>query len=266
MTDKEFSRIVNFMHSRFGIDLSEKKVIISGRMDYYLQTHGYSDYSTFMNEVELNPQSDTAQTMVDYLTTNHTYFMRESAHFDYFRDVVLPELRQRERISHDLRIWSAASSSGEEAYTLAMIVKDFLGLEYNLWSTEILATDISKKVLSEAIKGVYSAEQIAPVPPRWKSMYFKPAGADLYQISDEIRANVIFRHFNLMNPFPFKKKMHVIFLRNVMIYFDDATKKKLLSKIYEALEPGGYLFIGTTECIDRGSLPFEYVGPSVYRK
>ncbi len=235
-------------------------------MDFYLESHGYSDYSAFMDEVELNPKGDAAVTLVDMLTTNHTYFMREFDHFQFFRDVVLPELREKEKYSHDMRIWSAASSSGEEAYTLAMLVKDYLSFEYNQWNTEILATDISLKVLSEAVSGIYTAQRIEPLLPRWKHMYFTRIDEEHYQVNEDIRNNVIFRQFNLMNPFPFRKKMHVVFLRNVMIYFDDKTKKELLDKVYDVMEPGGYLFIGTTECIDRNSTPFQYVGPSVYKK
>ena len=114
---------------------------------------------------------------------------------------------------------------------------------------------------------VYSAEQLKSVPPQWKKRFFKSmSGGSQYQVLPELKEEVIFRQFNLMDPFPFRKKMHTIFLRNVMIYFDNKTKQELVRKVYDALEPGGYLFIGTTETIDRNSTPFQIIQPSIFRK
>lgn len=266
MTNEEFKRIVAYMKSRYGIELQKKKVIVEGRLENYLDTHGFGACTDLMNRVELNPQGTEAKALVDILTTNHTYFMREFEHFEFFREVVLPEIKLKEAKNHDLRIWSAACSSGEEPYTLAMIVKDFLALEYLQWETSILATDISTQILSEAVRGVYTREQIETLPRHWKQAYFTKMNEDEYQIHQELRNHVIYRQFNLMHPFPFKRKMHAIFLRNVMIYFDEDTKRQLISKVEQQLEPGGYLFIGTTESIDRAATNLEYVRPSIYRK
>lgn len=266
MTEGEFKRIVLYMKNHYGIELGRKQVIVSGRLDLYLENSNYSTYSQFMDAVEANPAGEQAQNLVNILTTNHTYFMREFEQLAFFRDVVLPELRQKEKVTKDLRIWSAASSSGEEAYTLAMILKDELGLEYNMWESTVLATDISVKVLQEAIQGIYTAEQVAALPPRWKYTYFDKISETQYRIHEEQRKHVLFRQFNLMDPMPFKRKMHVVFLRNVMIYFDENTKRDLIKRIYDEMEPGGYLFIGTTESIDRNAVNFQYVQPSIYRK
>lgn len=266
ITDNEFSRIVSYVKGRYGIDLSQKKVLITGRLDNYLLRNGYASYNEYMEKVEKDPKGEEASNLINVLTTNHTYFMRESEHFEYLHKVILPSLKRKESARKDLRIWSAASSTGEEPYTLAMILKDFFGVEHKVWDTTVLATDISTRVLQHAARGVYLKEQIEPLPPNWKKRYFKQCSDEEFKVTDELKKEVIFRQFNLMNPFPFKKRFHVVFLRNVMIYFEDDTKYKLVQKIYDYMEPGGYLFIGTTEGLNHSKTPFQYVEPSIYRK
>lgn len=266
ITDSEFQRIVMYMHKNYGIDLSQKKVLVSGRLENYLARNGYASYDEYMAKVEKNPNGPEATDIVNVLTTNHTYFMRESAHFDYLSQVVLPWAKMKAARDKDLRIWCGASSTGEEPYTLAMVLLDFFGLEHKSWDTRVLATDVSTRVLSHATKGVYLKEQVDPLPAKWKQRYFKQISAEEYSVKDELKQEVIFRQFNLMNPFPFKRKFHVVFLRNVMIYFPSDVKEQLVRKIYDYTEPGGYLFIGTTEGLDRHKNPFQYVQPSIYRK
>ena len=192
--------------------------------------------------------------------------MRESSHFDYMRRVVLPWAKETAGSEKDLRIWSGASSTGEEPYALAMVLLDYFGIERSQWDTRLLATDVSTRVLEHASRGIYLKEEIAPLPTHWKQRYFKQISAEEFKVKDELRKQVIFRKFNLMNPFPFKRKFHVVFLRNVMIYFQDDTKYELVQKIYDYMEDGGYLFIGTTESLDRDKTKFTYVQPSIYRK
>lgn len=266
ITDHEFNRIVSYIKNNFGIDLSQKRVLIAGRLENYILRNGYSGYDEYMQKVESDPSGQEAKNLVNLLTTNHTYFMRESTHFDYFKKVVLPQLKQSEAVTRDLRIWSAASSTGEEPYTLAMILMEFFGIAHSQWDTKVLATDISTQVLEHAVRGVYLKENIDPLPPKWKQRYFKKINEEEYRVKDELRKEVIFRQFNLMDPLPFRKKFHVVFLRNVMIYFEDDTKYELVQKIYDYMEPGGYLFIGTTEGLNKNATKFQYVQPSVYRK
>lgn len=267
MTDDELQRISVFMKQRYGIELGSKKVIVNGRLQNYVINNGWKTYHEFMDVVETDITGTQEKILVNFLTTNHTYFMREFEHFDYMKTVVLPWLRKKEQASKDLRIWCGAASTGEEPYMLAMLLMDFFGLERGQWDTKVLATDISTNVLQQAMLGIYSEEQLDKLPEHWKRHFFKAvADGSQYQVTDELKAEVIFRKFNLMDPFPFKRKMHVIFLRNVMIYFSDETKRKLVQKIYDALVPGGYLFIGTTETIDRSSTPFQIIRPSIFRK
>ena len=267
MTEQEFYRIHSYLKKRYGVDMSRKKEIIHGRMENYFRAGGWTSYNEYMNAVESDITGKLEKELVNLLTTNHTFFMREYEHFDYLKQVVLPWLKEKEQRNKDLCIWCGASSSGEEPYMLAMLMKEFFGLEHSKWDTKVLATDISTEALQQAIAGVYSREQIEVLPEHWKRRFLKSKpGGEMYEMTKEIKDEVIFRKFNLMDPFPFKRKMHIVFLRNVMIYFDQETKKRLIQKVYDVMEPGGYLFVGRTETLDRSSTPFQLIQPSIFRK
>lgn len=267
MSQEEFYRISVFLKNKYGIDMTNKKEIVSGRLENFLRNHSWGSYHEFMNALEADETGSLEKELVNLLTTNHTYFMRESEHFDFLKKEVLPYLKKKEQDKKDLCIWCAASSTGEEPYTIAMVLKEFLGLEQDKWDTKVLATDISTNVLQQAIKGEYGADQIEQLPETWRRRFFRalPGGAT-YQVTQELKKEVLFRKFNLMERFPFKRKMHVVFLRNVMIYFDEKTKRELIQKIYDVMEPGGYLFIGQTETLDRERTPFQMIRPSIFRK
>lgn len=267
MNDQEFDRIYRYLKSRYGIDMSRKKEIMNGRMENFLRMSEWNSYTEFMNALEKDPTGNIEKKLVNLLTTNHTFFMRESEHFEYMKQQVLPWIKKKEASTRDVRIWCGASSTGEEPYVLAMVLSDFFGLEQDRWDTAVLATDISTDVLRRAMEGIYSAEQVEALPDSWRRRFFRPLPeGEQYQATEELKKGVLFRKFNLMDPFPFKRKMHAIFLRNVMIYFDDRTKLQLINKVYDALEPGGYLFIGRTETLERGSTPFTMIKPSIFRK
>jgi len=267
ITDEEFQRISVYMKSNYGIDMSQKKVIINGRLENYLRKGGWNNCTEYLDALKSDKTGTLEKMLVNLLTTNHTYFMREFEHFDFFKGEVLPWLKTKESRNKDLRIWCGAASTGEEPYMIAMVLADFFGMEKKQWDTKVLATDISTKALQQAMIGVYSAEQLKNIPEPWKRHFFKAvAGGSQYKVTEELKAEVLFRQFNLMDRFPFKRKMHTVFLRNVMIYFEDETKYNLLNKIYDFMEPGGYLFIGTTENLDKNKTRFEYVRPSIYRK
>lgn len=267
MTQQEFIRISTYVKRCYGIDMNHKKEIMTGRLENYVISHGYSDYNSFMDALEADVSGRIERRLLGMLTTNHTYFMREFEHMEFLSRVVLPELRAKEARSKDLGIWCAAASSGEEPYMLAMLIRDFFGLSCDEWDTTILATDVSTEILEKAVRGVYAKEQLENVPPQWMRRYFRPlSGGAQYMVTDEIKREILFRRFNLMDSFLFKHKFHVIFLRNVMIYFDNQTKRELIRKIYQVMEPGGYLFIGRTETIDRGAAPFQMIQPSIFKK
>ncbi len=267
INDKEFEQLSEYIHANYGIYLKkEKRTLVTGRLHNVLQQAGFKSFTEYYNYVVSDKTGKAAITLIDKISTNHTFFMREADHFYYFRDKVLPMLSAVVK-NRDLRIWSAACSSGEEPYTLAMILDEYFGREKPLWDTKVLATDISDKVLETARKGTYVSERITPLPAAWRINYFTKADCDKCQLTDRIRNEVIYRKFNLMEKtFPFHKKFHTIFCRNVMIYFDSVTKAELINKLYDQLEYGGYLFIGHSESINRDTSGFKYVVPAVYRK
>lgn len=267
ITQKEFRELADYIKTNYGINLKEeKKALLTGRLYHVLAQKGFNNFTDYYNYIISDRSGEAVITLLDKITTNHTFFMREANHFYYFRDKVLPYLAGTVK-QKDLRIWSAGCSTGEEPYTLAMVIDEFLGNEKLWWDTKILATDISGKVLDTAANGIYKSESIKSLPANWRLNYFKKADPENSVIIDKIKNEVIFRKLNLMDEvFPFKKKFHVIFCRNVMIYFDNKTKCELVNKFYDLTEPGGYLFIGHSESLNREETKYKYVLPAVYRK
>lgn len=267
ITDKEFEQLSTYIKANYGIYLKpEKTTLVIGRLQNVLILNGFKSFSEYYDYLIRDKTGMAVSTLLDKITTNHTFFMREADHFTYFKDTVLPYIISN-TTERDLRIWCAGCSSGEEPYTLAMIIDEVLGKEKLFWDAKILATDISTKVLEEAKRGVYSNKEIETLPSKWKLAYTSKIDSENSVMIDRIRNEVIFRKFNLMeNVFPFKKQFHVIFCRNVMIYFDEKTKNTLVNKYYDLLKPGGYLFIGHSESLNREATRFRYLQPAVYRK
>lgn len=266
INDRDFVKLTQFMKDNYGINLTRKRTLIEGRLSNIILEKGFKSFTEYLDYVFNDKTGDEMVVLINRLTTNHTYFMREAKHFDFMRDTVLPYLSESVK-DHDLRIWSAGCSTGEEPYTLEMILHDFFDLDSIPWDTQILATDISNRALNIARRGIYSEEAIKDVPAVWKLNYFEKVDEKNYRVCEKIRKDVIFREFNLMTKeFPFKKKFHVIFCRNVMIYFDQPTKEELINRFFEFTEPGGYLFIGHSESVNREASKYKYVMPAVYRK
>ncbi|MGI6150357.1 MAG: CheR family methyltransferase [Christensenellales bacterium] len=266
VSEQDFKQFADYVKAHYGIHFKkEKKTLVEGRLRSVLAGKNFRSLSDYLEYVKADKTGKAATEMLNRITTNHTFFMREPAHFHYFKETVLPYLVNTMRYK-DLRIWSAACSTGEEPYTLAMIITDFLGTKKQGYDTKILATDISQKVLDIAKAGVYSHDRMGDVPAAWKKRYFAKDGNGNYVLTEEIRKEVLFRNLNLIEPFPFRKNMHVIFCRNVMIYFDTETKERLVERLYEITEPGGFLFIGHSEGLNRERTRYRYVMPAVYRK
>lgn len=266
ISNEEFKRLTDFVKQNYGINLTEKRTLVAGRLQHVLAQKNFSSYKQFIDYLMNDRTGEAVTLLLNKLTTNHTFFMRENNHFNFLKTTVLPYLRSNVA-NKDLRIWSAGCSSGEEPYTIAMILADFFGPERGLWDCQVLATDISQRVLEIAAEGIYANDQLVQVPEFWKRQYFTKLNEEKSRISDRIRNEVIFRTFNLKNPtFPFHKKFQVIFCRNVMIYFDNPTKRELIHKFYNNIESGGYFFIGHSESINRDETEFRYIAPSIYRK
>ncbi|HBR02058.1 MAG TPA: chemotaxis protein CheR [Ruminiclostridium sp.] len=267
ITSKEFEQLTAYIKDNYGIHLkNEKRALVVGRLHNVLLQNKFNNFSEYYQYIISDKTGNAAATLINKITTNHTYFMREADHFIYFRDKVLPYLKNSVK-EKDLRIWSAGCSTGEEPYTLAMLIDEFFGRDKAQWNTKILATDISGRVLEKASKAIYCNDSIKNLSPYWRLNYFKKLDSENLTLVDRIRDEVIYRRFNLMDTvFPFKRKFQAIFCRNVMIYFDSQTKSKLTEKFYNCLEYGGYLFIGHSESVNREESSFRYVMPAVYRK
>src|SRR6056297_1834077 len=266
INQREFQTLIKYIKKFYGIDLIKKKNLIEGRLSNVIVNKGFDNFSDYLDFVDSDKSGKEATSLIDKLTTNHTYFMREEKHYEFMESNILPYFEKSIK-DRDLRIWSAGSSSGEEAYTTAILLREYFNNNFVNWDSKILATDISNSALNTALEGVYSETTLSKLPSIWKSKYFKKIGVNKYRIADEIRREVIFRKFNLMNEiFPFKKKFHLIFCRNVMIYFDRKTKNELINKFYNHTIKGGYLFIGHSESVPRDETRYKYVMPSIYRK
>ena len=265
--EQEFRQFADYVKSHYGIHFkNEKKTLVAGRLNHVLTSMNMNSLSEYLDYVTADKSGRAAAAMLDRITTNYTFFMREAAHFHYFRDQVLPFLSRTAK-DGDLRVWSAACSTGEEPYTLAMIIDEFFGGRKAGWDTKILATDISAAALAAAKAGVYAKEKTAGLPQSWIRKYFEPYDDGHLVLTEKIRSEVIFANINLMDAmFPFRKKMHVVFCRNVMIYFDHETKDRLAERLYDITEPGGFLFIGHSEGLRREKTRYKYVLPAVYRK
>jgi len=267
MTDDEFKLLANYIKENSGINLRpEKKTLLIGRLNNMLLEMGMDSFMTYYKFLQQDTQGTELSRLIDKVTTNHTYFMREPEHFNYFTQTVLPYFANSVK-NRDLRIWCAASSTGEEPYTLAILLEEYFKMIDEKWDKKLLATDLSLNVIEAAKKGIYSNDKVGSLPKIWALNYFDKVTPTEYQVKKQLRNEVIFRRFNLLEPvFPFKQKFHVIFCRNVMIYFDNPTKEVLIRKLYENLEYGGYLFIGHSESLNRENTKFQYIKPAVYRK
>lgn len=268
LSQEDFLRLVNFVHKNFGIDLSKKKQLIVSRLSYTISNLGFKDFTSYVDYITTTKNTKDIDIMLNKLTTNYTYFLREHEHFDFFQKTVLPYLEQKHSAKKVLSIWSAGCSSGEEPYTISMYLKEYFGSKPGNWDTRVLATDISQNVLNAAKQARYIEESLKDVPEAWKKKYFQkiPGTDDEYTVSPAIKQNVIFRTFNLMDPIRFKLKFDLIFCRNVMIYFDQPTKDALIQRFYEASNPGAYLMIGHSESVNKESTKYKYIMPAIYHK
>jgi len=270
ISDKEFSDLRDLIHKRFGINLTEqKRSLLVGRLQKLMRKLNLSTFADYYQYLTEDKTEQALGELVDLISTNHTYFNREKDHFEYFYNTALPTVVEKLKRENrkDLRIWCAGCSSGEEPYTLLMLMQEYFGSEYSSWDAGILATDISDRALSIARNGVYSAERVEQLPDNLRRKYFTPAGPGEMAVVDRIKREATFRRFNLMNSsFPFKKPFQMIFCRNVMIYFDQPTRDALVGRYHQFTEPGGYLFIGHSETLGRSQSRYKYLQPALYQK
>jgi chemotaxis protein methyltransferase CheR len=270
ISDKEFDAIRKLVYDKFGINLTEqKKTLVVGRLQKVLRQRDFTSFRDYYKWLTEDRTGEALDELANRISTNHTFFYREKAHFEFFTQKVLPEAVARHQALGDreLRIWCAGCSSGEEPYTLMMLMMEFLGPQFPKWDVSLLATDISATALKTAMAGVYAADRVAQLPANLRSKYFERHGENELRVSDKVRPRIFFRRHNLMDQeFPFKKQFDSVFCRNVMIYFDRETRNNLVAKYHRHTVDNGYLFIGHSETLGRGETQYKYVMPAVYQK
>lgn len=261
LSNQEFHQFQRFIFEQAGITMSDaKKALVSGRLAKRLQVYGCSSYGDYFRVIR-EGRNNELQMAIDLLTTNETYFFREPKHFDFLRDKVLPELP----LNLPVRVWSAASSSGEEPYTIAMLLEDRLGSRP--W--EVFGSDISMRVLERAQSGHYVMERGRDIPRSYLSRYcLKGVGENdgTFLVARELRNRVRFAQVNLNKPLPEVGQFDVIFLRNVMIYFNAETKRQVVARLLETLRSGGYFIISHSESLNGINETLRMIQPSIYRK
>ncbi len=262
ITDAEFAQFQRLIYQIAGISLADsKKVLLVGRLGKRLRALGLATFGEYHRLVARGDAPDERQTMVDLLTTNETYFFREEAHFDFLRQVVLPQ----RPAGRPFDVWSAASSTGEEIYTLCMVLADELGVDAP-WS--IFGSDISTRVLAVAQRGLYWLDRTRGLPQSYLRKYCLKGVRSQeggFLIAPELRRHTRFLQINLNATLPEIGKFDLIFLRNVMIYFDNETKRQVVDRIVEKLRPGGYLIVGHSESLNGINDTLKPVKPTIYR-
>ena len=269
LTDPQFEDISTLVKSICGINLHDgKKELVKARLAKRIRLLGLRDFDEYISYVRADASSAELTAMLDHLSTNLTSFFREMAHFDHLRSVVIPELLRRKRDTAQIRIWSSGCSTGEEPYSLAILLTDTFP-ELRCWDVKILATDLSTRVLARAREGQYETARVAQMPQSLLTKYFTAEGRGVgraYRVNDSIRSMVTFARLNLMEGWPMKGPFDVIFCRNVMIYFDKPTQTRLVQRYHDILAPGGVLMVGHSESLTGTSHKFRYVCPAVYQK
>lgn len=266
ITTDEFLRFRKLIYDESGISLSDQKQsLVASRLSKRMRELGLMTFTEYYEQVTSDPTREEFVRLLDLISTNKTDFFREAKHFEFLRERILPELTGEKRI----RIWSSACSTGEEPYTIAMTLYEGVS-DPSQWDFQVLASDLSTRVLAKAAAGVYSEDRFRDVPPDVLRRHFlrgrgEQAGA--YKVKPHLAQMIRFRRLNLMNDqFPIQAPLDLVFCRNVMIYFDRPTQGRLVNKFHRYLKPGGYLFIGHSESLQWVEHPFKLLAPTIYQK
>lgn len=270
LADKDFKKLSQFITAECGIKVPPtKRTMLESRLQRRLRSLGMSDYKDYCEYLfSLKGMEIEMPHLLDAVTTNTTHFFREPNHFDYLFNTVLPDWHARFGSRKEMVVWSAGCSSGEEPYTLSMVLSEFA--EQNRgFSFVIVATDINNEVLEKAQTAIYHEDRISGIPALLKRKYLlrsKDRRKKVVRIIPELRNRVRFRRLNFMGEFGFREPLDIIFCRNVMIYFDRIVQEKLLQKFVSHLSPHGYIFIGHSESLAGMDLGLEQAAPTIYRK
>jgi chemotaxis protein methyltransferase CheR len=269
ISEKEFLNLRRLIHRHAGIHLSpQKKELLQARLAKIMRSRGLRSYQDYYRQVMADDSGRELSQLLNAISTNQTSFWREPAHFQLLSREILPSWRQQRRAGLCWRFWCAGCSTGEEPYTLAIVLLENLSSE-ELKNVKIYASDLNTQVLGQARQGIYPAVRTAPLPLGWQTRFFqKGVGQQkgFVRIKSMVRELVEFFHLNLMDGIAFREEIDLIFCRNVMIYFNKETQAAVVEKFYRSLRPGGYLFLGHSESLCNLRHHFTYVKPTVYRK
>lgn len=264
MSQRNFRQLQKVAYDLTGINLSDqKRNMIYGRLSRRMRALQLDDFDQYCALLTQNDSQEIGE-FINAITTNLTAFFRENHHFEYLRDHIFPELIRLKQRERRIRIWSAGCSTGEEPYSLAMVVKSIPALRF--WDVKILATDLDSAVVEKAKTGEYSADRCADIPLQYRKFIEWDAHSDYGLVNDSVRELVTFKQLNLLQPWPMKGPIDVIFCRNVVIYFDKQTQVKLFARYTNILDAGGYLIIGHSENLHEISERFESLGRTIYRR
>jgi chemotaxis protein methyltransferase CheR len=272
LSEADFRRFAGLVYASCGIHLSDqKRELLRARLRKRLRALGMTSFKDYFALVSSQGPDGELKDLLDVVSTNKTEFLREAAHFQHLREVAVPAwIAGGGPARGPLRVWSAACSSGEEVYTLAMALTEALEGRGDF---RILGTDISTRVLDKAMSAVYEERLIAPLPAAWREAYLRPCGWDerrdceLWTVDPALRAKTSFGRLNLIDgELPFRQPLDMVFCRNVMIYFDKATQEGLVSRMAAALRPGAWLYTGLSESLLAIKHSLQTMGPSVYRR
>ena len=271
LTEKDYANFSALIYKKCGINLHEgKKELLKARLSKLLHQYNFDSIRDYYKFVINDESGQEIIPLLDSISTNLTYFFREPAHFDFLARTAIPTLVKSHKDSSKkkLNIWCAGCSSGEEPYSIAMTVIESLP-DPRQWEVNILATDISTRMLSTAAKGIYAEERAGKIPHELKRHYFQKGTKrwnGYLRIKPSLRELISFKRFNLMEAFSFETRFEIIFCRNVMIYFDKSTQQNLFRKFYDVLKKEGYFFIGHSESLTGFDHKFRYIQPSIYTK
>ena len=267
LTDSDFDRLRTIVRDQTGISLADsKRELVYSRLARRLRKLRFTSFSEYCALVETG-DGEELQELTNAITTNLTSFFREKYHFEQMATEALPQIMQSRSATRRLRVWSAGCSTGEEPYSLAMVMRETFERHAN-WDARLLATDIDSKVIEAAAAGVYTADRFGGMDPARTARWFKESGLKSGQMtaSDELKSLITFRQLNLLDAWPMKGPFDIVFCRNVVIYFDKDTQRQLFDRLADIQEPGGWLFIGHSENLFNVTQRYKLVGRTVYRR
>jgi chemotaxis protein methyltransferase CheR len=268
MNEKEFNTLRQMVFDHCGIEVRpQKKQLMVNRLAKRLRHLGLQTFSEYLHYLEKgNHRDQEFIELIDAITTNKTDFFREPKHFQFLEETVLPEIiSTMPNKTKSIKVWSAACSSGEEPYTTSICLSEALNKHYG-WSFDITASDISETILRQAITGIYEESKVSPIPANLLRKYFL-RGNKRYKVKPELSKNITFKKINLNLDFHrMLSSYDVIFIRNVLIYFNRQTQQSIIEKCWNVLRPGGYLFLGHSETLQGMETKFHYVLPAIYQR